>query len=92
MKNTYLYLLLVILMTSCLAIKAPLVYTGMTISQFIDVAKHEELVSMEGNLTVYRVMYGFSGEETRFYYFRNNVLVSINEGERKTDLRIKVDN
>lgn len=76
---------------SCLSVKAPNVYTGMTIDQFRKVAKHEELVQMSGGYTVFRVQYGMSGQETRFYYFRNGRLVEMNEGERKVDARIQID-
>ena len=92
MKKVFPILLIPLFLSSCLAVKAPVVYTGMRIEQFLKAAKHEELVDMQGDYAVYRVQYGFSGQETRFYYFRNGILQGINEGERAVDLRVKIDN
>ena len=92
MRFIFSTLILSVLFVSCLAVKAPAVYTGMSISEFLKTAKHEELVRMSDGITIYRVQYGMNGQETRFYYFRDGKLVEMNEGERKVDRRIRIDN
>ena len=91
MKTKLIYIGLILLMNSCLAVRAPQVYLGMSESEFRDKAKYEEIVEMTGDVTIYRVTYGAMGQEVRFYYFRNNKLINIDEGVRKTDARIRID-
>lgn len=91
MKKVISILVICFFYVSCLAVKAPAVYTGMSISDFLKTAKHEELVSMSGGITIYRVQYGYNGQEYRFYYFRDGKLYEMNEGVRKVDRRIQID-
>jgi hypothetical protein len=91
MKKTIIVIFTAILLTSCYATKAPLIRTGMTIEEFQKKAKHEEVVKMDGEWMIYKVIYGWNGENTRFYYFKNNKLVKMDSGERATDYRIRID-
>ena len=84
MKKTIIGIFTAILLTSCYATKAPAIRTGMTIEEFEKKAKHEEIVTMDGDWTIYKVIYGFNAQNTRFYYFKNNKLVKMDSGQRKT--------
>ena len=64
---------------------------GMTVQDFTKIAKNAQLVEMSDGMTIYRVTHGFYADQHKFYYFRNNRLMQVNEGERKTDQRIRVD-
>jgi len=79
------------LFTSCVSIKAPQIMSGMTISQFRQEAKHEELVSMDNGWTVYRVFYGYHAQNVMFYYFYDNKLERMNQGQRDVDVRFRVN-
>ena len=46
---------------------------------------------MDGEWTIYKVIYGFNAENVKFYYFKNNKLVKMDGGERATDYRIRID-
>lgn len=91
MKKTIIGILMVTLLYSCYANKAPTIRTGMTIEEFRKEAKYEELVTMDGEWMIYKVVYGFNADKTRFYYFQNNKLVKMDSGERATDYRIRID-
>lgn len=84
-------LLTVILLISCYANKAPVIRTGMTIEEFRKEAKYEELVTMDVEWMVYKVVYGFNADNIRFYYFKNNKLVKMDSGQRATDYRVRID-
>jgi len=83
--------LTLMLFTSCLAIKAPQISSGMTVNQFRQEAKYEELVSMNNGWTVYRVFYGYHGQNVMFYYFYDNKLMKMNQGQRDVDVRVRVN-
>ena len=87
MKKLLLLSLLLIL-NSCLAVRAPSVKIGMTVDDFIKAAKWEEIVSMEDDITIYRVQYGLAGEYKLFYYFKDNKLFKMDQG---VDKKIEVD-
>ncbi len=91
MKKSILTIFTTILLISCYSNKAPTIKTGMTIEEFQNNTKHEELVSMDGEWMVYKLIYGFNAENTRFYYFKNNKLVNMDSGQRATDYRIRID-
>ena len=69
MKTKLIYIGLILLMNSCLAVKAPQVYLGMSESQFRDKAKYEEIVEMRNDLTIYRVTYGAMGTRSKILLF-----------------------
>jgi hypothetical protein len=83
--------LTLILFSSCVAIKAPQIWTGMTINEFINEAKYQELVSMDSGWAIYRVIYGYNAENVMFYYFYDNKLVKMNRGQRDVDVRVRVN-
>ena len=91
MKKTILTILTLILLVSCYSTRAPMIRTGMTVEEFQKKAKYEELVTMDGEWMVFKVVYGFNAENTRFYYFKNNKLVKMDSGQRATDYRIRID-
>jgi hypothetical protein len=83
--------LILLLFTSCVSIKAPQIWSGMTVKEFIKEAKHEELVSMDSGWTIYRVFYGYHAQNLMFYYFYDNTLVKMNQGQRDVDVRVRVN-
>ena len=83
--------LTLMLFISCVSIKAPQIWTGMTVREFINEAKYEELVSMDSGWTIYRVFYGYSAQNLMFYYFYDNKLVKMNRGQRDVDVRVRVN-
>jgi hypothetical protein len=83
--------LTLMLFISCVSIKAPQIWTGMTVREFINEAKYEELVSMDSGWTIYRVFYGASAQNVMFYYFYDNKLVKMNRGQRDVDVRVRVN-
>jgi hypothetical protein len=83
--------LISLLFISCVSIKAPQIWTGMTINEFINEAKYQELVSMDDGWTIYRVFYGYSAQNLIFYYFYDNKLVKMNRGQRDVDVRVRVN-
>jgi hypothetical protein len=90
-KNTITLIFASLLFSSCYSVKAPQVVTGMTINEFTKEAKHEELVSLENGWTIYRVLYGYNAQNVKFYYFRDNKLVKIDEGRRAIDRRVEIN-
>jgi hypothetical protein len=91
MKKKLLSILICGLLISCYSTKSPSISSGMSVEEFIKKAKYEELVTMDGEWTIYKVIYGFNAENVKFYYFKNNKLVKMDGGERATDYRIRID-
>jgi hypothetical protein len=91
MYKSILIVFTIILLVSCHSTKAPTIKTGMTVEEFQKEAKKEVLVRMDGEWMIYKVIYGFIANNTRFYYFKNNKLVKMDRGERATDYRIRID-
>jgi hypothetical protein len=83
--------LISLLFISCVSTRAPQISRGMTINEFINEAKYQELVSMDDGWTIYRVIYGYNAESVMFYYFYDNKLVKINRGQRDVDVRVRVN-
>ena len=81
-------------LTGCYATR-PLnkAYVGMSISEFLKIAKYPEIESGDGDITVYRYRWGFNAENTVFYYFRNGKLVRFDGGvPREKRYRIETIN
>lgn len=77
----YLFILLIVL-TSCYVRNAPNTSIGMTTEAFIKEAKNEELVILEDGYKVYKVKYGLNNHKApKYYYFINDKLVKMDEGE-----------
>jgi hypothetical protein len=91
MIKNLLIIFIAIFFASCYATKSPGIRTGMSVEEFQKNSKFEELVTMDGDWMVYKVIYGWNGENTRFYYFKNNKLVKMDSGERAADYRIRID-
>ena len=74
------------------------VYVGMSLSEFNQIEIKKELVVMSEEATVYKIVstpwYDHDGADgtwrTRFFYFKNNKLSQVDEGERATDLKIEI--
>jgi hypothetical protein len=81
------------------------VYIGMSVSEFKEKVENEELVEMNQKVTIFKkviksynhylsILYGvpiLASVDTRFFYFENNQLVKVDEGERAVDYRVKID-
>ncbi|EMY81085.1 hypothetical protein pgond44_08752 [Psychroflexus gondwanensis ACAM 44] len=78
------------------------VYIGMSISEFKEKIEKEELVEMNVKVTIFKKViqsynhyaYGLpllERTDIRFFYFENNKLVKVDEGERAVDYRVKID-
>ena len=78
------------------------VYIGMPLSEFKEKVEKEELVVMNNKMTVFKTViksynyyyYGLpilSSVDTKFFYFENNKLIKVDEGERAVDYRVKID-
>jgi uncharacterized protein YcfL len=78
------------------------VYLGMSISDFKGKVKKEELLRMDQKATIFKTViksynyyhYGIpvlASIDTRFFYFENNKLVKVDEGEREVDYRVKIN-
>ena len=105
MKKILLLFTLTLFMYSCGAAKQQLndvlskVYIGMPISEFNQLVETKELISMEENSTIYLVKkfnwYDHNGADGtaayRYFYFKNNKLSQVDEGERVADLKIKIE-
>ena len=63
----------------------------MTVEQFEKMAKYEELVNLDNEWSVYKLIYGFNAESVKFYYFYKNKLIKMDEGQRATDYRVRID-
>ena len=83
--------LTLMLFSSCVSIKAPQISRGMTINEFINEAKYQELVSMDNGWTIYKVLYGYNAQNVMFYYFYDNKLMKMNQGQRDVDVRVRVN-
>lgn len=68
------------------------VYIGMSVSEFKEKVENEELVEMNEKVTIFKKViksynhyfYGMpvlQSVDTRFFYFENNKLVKVDEGE-----------
>lgn len=93
MKNIFL-IGIIFLLFGCYATR-PLnkAYVGMSISEFLKMAKFPEIESGDGDLTVYRYRWGFNAENTVFYYFRDGKLVRFDGGiPREKRYRIETIN
>ena len=73
-------------------------YAGMTIADFKNELPDAMLVEMKQGASVYSIMKTFMrvGDTTnypiyKFYYFKNGLLTSINEGKRATDYKIELE-
>lgn len=78
------------------------VYIGMPLNEFKEKVEKEELVVMNQKVTIFKTViksynhyvYGLpvlASVDIRFFYFENNKLVKVDEGERAVDYRIKID-
>ncbi|CAA7195200.1 hypothetical protein [Chryseobacterium potabilaquae] len=73
------------------------VQIGMSESDFKSKVQDEQLVKSDQNVSIYKVekrtyndLHGWRSDH-RFFYFINNKLSQIDQGERAVDYRIKVD-
>jgi uncharacterized protein YcfL len=72
-------------------------YIGMSESEFKEKVEGEENVKMSTEISIYKVKVSsfryieHYQEKVRFFYFNNNKLVQVDEGERAIDYRIKID-
>jgi len=55
-------------------------YVGISINDFLKMAKYPEIESSDGDLTVYRYRWGMNAENTVFYYFRDGKLIKFDSG------------
>jgi hypothetical protein len=88
------FIVSIFILTGCYATR-PLnkAYVGMSISEFLKIAKYPEIESGDGDLTVYRYRWGLNAENTVFYYFRNGKLVRFDGGvPREKRYRIETIN
>ena len=72
-------------------------YTGITIEEFTKEFPGAILIEMEKNFACYKLRntsYKFGGNNVliRFFYFKDNKLYRVDEGERATDLKIEIKN
>jgi len=78
------------------------VYIGMSVNEFKEKVENEELVEMNQKVTIFKKViksynhyfYGvpaLASVDIRFFYFENNKLVKVDEGERAVDYRVKID-
>ena len=107
MKNIkYLIYLSMLTLGSCGGVKPDVqmdkimekVYIGMPESEFKEKIVGEENVKMDKTISIYKVtasyynfMMQYGLEKTRFFYFTDNKLEKVDEGERALDYRIKID-
>lgn len=79
------------------------IYINMPVSEFKEKVEDEELIEMNKEITIYRkviktynrMFYGVPIPKTidyRYFYFVDNKLVKVDEGERAVDYRIKIEN
>lgn len=73
------------------------VYIGMPISEFKEKVESEEVVEMNSQVTIYRVviknyndLYGWRSDY-RYFYFLDNKLDKMDKGEKAVDYRVKID-
>jgi hypothetical protein len=91
MKKIFL-LLIIFSMFGCYSTR-PLnkAYVGMTIKEFLKMAKYPEIESSDGVITVYRYKWGFNAENTVFYYFREGELIRF-DGGVPIEKRYRIEN
>ena len=89
-KNTCLAIIVSCLLFSCYAYKAPAIKIGMSLEEFKGVAKYEQLVAMDKEYTVYKVVYGYEWERTGYYYFKNDKLEKMDSQEYRSQV-IKIN-
>ncbi|WNH10019.1 hypothetical protein [Thalassobellus suaedae] len=75
-----LFILITLILFSCISVKAPAVSLGMSTKEFENNTKNREIVSMEQDLIIYKVIYGYSAEKCKFYYFIDDKLIKMDEG------------
>ncbi|WP_373057161.1 hypothetical protein [Zunongwangia sp. H14] len=91
-KNTAIAVVAVILLISCYSSKAPAAKLGMSAAEFKELAKFEELVSMDEDWTVYIVPYGYSQSRIGYYYFKNDKLVRMDSRAARENYRLTLEN
>jgi hypothetical protein len=103
MKLLSLCLILVLFLFGCVSGKRQVqkltekVYLGMSITEFNKQVKNKTLVVLRKDITIYkverRVWYDSdgSGSGFKFFYFVNNQLTHLDEGEKSVDYRIQID-
>ena len=73
------------------------VYIGMSESEFREKIESAENVKMSSEISIYKVKVSsyryveHRQERTRFFYFTDNKLIQVDEGERAIDYRVKID-
>lgn len=78
------------------------VYIGMPLHEFKEKVEKEELVIMNQRITIFKTViksynhyfYGLpilASVDRRYFYFEDNKLVKVDEGERAVDYRIKIN-
>jgi hypothetical protein len=72
-------------------------YIGMSESEFKEKVEGEENVKMDTTISIYKVKVSsfryveHYQEKVRFFYFIDNKLVQVDEGEKAVDYRIRID-
>jgi hypothetical protein len=96
-------LILVFLLFGCVSGKKQVqkltekVYIGMSITEFNKIIKNKTLVTLRKDITIYKVERQVwydsdrSGAGFKFFYFVNNQLTHLDEGEKSVDYRIQID-
>lgn len=106
MKKAKLLLVLVILMCACGGVEKAIqkdldkVYIGMSMSEFKKVVRKTSTVYLSDEYSCLKLQrskakFGQPGGyvySTRFFYFQDDKLWRMDEGERAVDYRIKIDN
>ncbi|MDT0675628.1 hypothetical protein [Autumnicola musiva] len=90
-KYTCVAIIVAILLTSCYSTKAPAIKIGMSVEEFKKLAKYEQLVAMDQESCVYRVIYGIGANRAGYYYFEDNKFVRMDSEEDHEDYRISID-
>ncbi len=108
-KSIIILLLFTVLILSCganpardIAKTMDKVFLGMTINEFRQKIKDEELLIMKNEITIYKkniksynyYAYGIpvlTNTNTRFFYFEDNKLVKVDGGERALDYKVQID-
>jgi len=74
------------------------IYLGMPLSEFNKIVGKKRLIVMRKDVTVYKVerqvWYDTDGSNAdfKYFYFVDNLLSHLDEGERAVDYRIQIDN
>jgi len=103
MKKNVLIIILTLSLFGCISGKNQMseivskVYIGMPISDFNKVVHKKRLVVMRKDVTIYKVerqvWYDSDGSNAdyKYFYFVDNLLSHLDEGERAVDYRIQID-